>query len=30
VSGVGAAKLEQLGDVFLAEIKSFVQGNEDR
>jgi ATP-dependent DNA helicase RecQ len=30
VSGVGAAKLEQLGDVFLAEIKSFVQGKEDR
>ena len=30
VSGVGAAKLEQLGDVFLAEIKSFVQGNNDQ
>jgi ATP-dependent DNA helicase RecQ len=30
VSGVGAAKLEQLGEVFLAEIKNFVQGNEDR
>ena len=26
VSGVGAAKLEQFGDVFLNEIKAFVQG----
>ena len=27
VSGVGAAKLEQFGDVFLSEIKTFIAGN---